>query len=163
MNKLLNVRSLIAVILMVPAAGCVAPSIIDQMRESLEGGKAAVVAKGGVLVLELEGVGVEPILTALDRDVHVFEDAIVMDRVVGRSAAAIYVLGRAQEVIAPVMSEGAWRMLEEHGVKVQADEVVSYIVNRKRTGMCPMDEATMKLDDPAAIVGRLRELTRRER
>jgi len=126
--------------------------LVRQMRVALDAGRAAVIAKDGRIVRELDGSGVKPLLDALAEDPNAFADAIAMDRIVGRAAAAIYVVGKAARVLAPVMSEAAVRLLEEHGVASVADAVVPYIINRTRTGPCPMDAATAALTDPAEIV-----------
>ena len=145
------------------SAGCLSPSLESKMRSLIDSGKAAVVAKGGVIVLELEGRGVSPILERLDADPCAFEGAVVMDRIVGRAAAAIYIMGKVREVVAPVMSEGALKLLSDHGVKASADRIVPYIVNRRKTGMCPMDEATFSLENPEEIVLRLRQIVEKAR
>lgn len=134
-----------------------AADLLAEMRRLVvTGGAAAVVARNGVVERRLEGRGIAPILEALDANPFVFANATVADRVVGRSAAAIYVVGRAKKVVAPVMSEGARRMLEAAGIAAEADELVPRIVNREGTGQCPMDSRIEALEDPAAIVGELR-------
>ena len=149
--------------MLLSAVGCLSSGLESEMRSSIDLGKAAVVAKGGIIVLELEGRGVSPILEALDADPCAFADAVVMDRVVGRAAAAIYIVGRAREVTALVMSEGALELLLNHGVKTRADEIVPYIVNRRKTGMCPMDRATLEMENPEEIVARLRQIVEKNR
>ena len=55
------------------------------------------------------------------------------------------------------------KLLSDHGVKARADEVVPYIVNRRKTGMCPMDRATLDLENPEEIVARLRQIVEKAR
>lgn len=143
------------------ALGCAELGLEARMRASLDAGKAAVIARDGQIVAELEGRGVKPLLDALDRDPHAFECAVAMDKVVGRAAAAFYVIGGAAKVIAPVMSEGAVKLLEKHGIEAVAEKTVPYIINRKGDGMCPMDRATMHLENPVAIVEEVRNQLRR--
>jgi len=133
-----------------------------QMRAALDAGKVAVIAKGGTIVRELEGRGVKPLLDVLSDDANAFAGAIAMDRIVGRAAAAIYVVGRAAGVMAPVMSEEAVRLLKENGVAFEADTVVPYIVNRSGTGACPMDAATADMDAPEEIVTKLNSIVSKE-
>lgn len=137
--------------------GCVSDdALIVQMRQSVAEGKAAVIAKDGVIVAELEGRGVKPILDVLDKNPAILKGAIVVDKVVGRAAAAIYVVGKTQKVVALVMSQGAVDLLRKNGVSAVADKTVPFIVNREKAGMCPMDAATLNLSDPGDIVGELR-------
>jgi len=139
-----------------------APALERQMRAALDAGAAAVIARGGNIVRTLEGRGVKPLLDALADDPNVFADAVAMDRIVGRAAAAVYAAGKAAAVTAPVMSEGAARLLQEHGVAVAADAVVPFIVNRGGTGACPMDAATKGLQGPDEIVRKLFSIVNKE-
>jgi len=139
-----------------------APELVRRMRTELDAGKAAVMAKDGRIVRTLEGRGVKPLLDALAEDPDVFAGAVAMDRIVGRAAAAVYVVGKAAGVMAPVMSEGAVRMLEGNGVAFAADSVVPYIINRSGTGACPMDAATADLDSPAEIFQKLTSIASKE-
>jgi len=138
------------------------PDLERRMRSALDAGKAAVIAKGGKIVCELEGRGVKPLLDALAENPDAFADAVAMDRIVGRAAAAIYVVGKAAGVMAPVMSEGAARLLEAHGVAFASDAIVPCIVNRSGTGMCPMDAATKDLLCPEEIFEKLIRLVNKE-
>jgi len=90
--------------------------LLDEMRRLVGEGRAAVVARCGVIALTLDGRGLKPIEDALAQNVKVFEDAIVADKVVGIGAAKIYVRGKARKVWGRTMSEGAKRMLEDAGV-----------------------------------------------
>jgi len=129
---------------------------------ALPTGKAAIIVRNGRIVRTLEGRGVKPLLDALAEDPDVFAGAEVIDRIVGRAAAAIYVYGRAARVVSPVMSEGAVAMLSAHGTAYEAGEVVPFIVNRAGTGCCPMDAATQDMSDPAEIVRKLVEQVEQE-
>lgn len=130
--------------------------LVAEMNALIAGGKACVVACGGVIVATGEGRGVKPMLEMLDKGV--LPGAVVADRVCGRASAAICIEGGVRKVVSPVMAEGAMKLLEAHGVAAEAGAVVPSILNRDRSGGCPMDAATSALDDTKAIVGRLREM-----
>ena len=67
--------------------------------------------------------GVGPLIRWLDEktDLNGFCAA---DKVVGKAAAALYVLLGVAAVYAPVMSGMAVQMLEEHGIEVRYDQCV---------------------------------------
>jgi len=90
--------------------------LLAEMASLVETGHAAVVARGGVIVLTLAGRGLGPIEEAVAKDEYVFSDAVVADKVVGIGAARIYVRGRARKVWGRTMSEGARKLLEENGI-----------------------------------------------
>jgi hypothetical protein len=55
------------------------------------------------------------------------------------------------------MSEGAKEFLENYDVKVSGSEIVKEIINRDRTGMCPMEKAVKDLSNPAEMVEAVRK------
>ena len=128
--------------------------LIAEMRAVLASGKACVVARDGVIAATGEGRGIKPLLELLDK--RLLSRALVLDRVCGRASAAICIAGKARKVVTPLASEGAKRLLEAHGVALQAEKVVPLILNRDQSGGCLMDAAVDALDDPHEIVQRLR-------
>lgn len=130
--------------------------LVGRLREAVAAGKSFAAGRGDAVSKVGEGRGIKPILDALDADPQVFADAVVVDKIVGRAAAAIYVFGGAAKVVAPVMTAGARRFLQARGVMVEADTLVPELRNRKGDGRCPMESAVDKLDDPAAMVSALR-------
>lgn len=109
-----------------------------------------VATKGGRVIAREQGRGIGPALALFHAGKLV--GAEVSDRIVGRAAAAVFVLGGAAQVRADVMSEGAARFLSAHGIPCGADLTVPQIINRKGTGPCPMEQAVEGLDDPQTMV-----------
>ena len=128
-----------------------------EMRRRLAAGAAAVVARGGVIVREETGGGIAPILKLLDEEA--LAGATVADKVVGRAAAAVFVVGRVRSVCTPLAAAGAAELLAAHGIALTADETVPAILNRRRDGPCPMEQAVAGSDDPAAMVAALKAKT----
>jgi hypothetical protein len=55
------------------------------------------------------------------------------------------------------MSEGAKKLLEDHGVPAAGVKMTASIRNRQNTGICPMDKAVEKFSDPEKMVEELRK------
>lgn len=68
------------------------------------------------------------------------------DRVVGRAAAMLFVKAGVRAVL-DVMSVGAERLLKAHGVETGCDTLADGILNRDKTGPCPMESAVRDTDD----------------
>ncbi len=66
--------------------------------------------------------------------------AFIADKVVGKGAAALMVLGGIVRVWTAVISHPALELLERGGVVVEHAEVVPNILNRAGTGICPVEE-----------------------
>jgi hypothetical protein len=71
------------------------------------------------------------------------------DKVVGKATAFLYVRLGVAAVYAAVISEAAVAVLQEHGVAVESDRVVPFIINRRGDGMCPFEAAVTEVTDPA--------------
>lgn len=69
--------------------------------------------------------------------------AIVIDKVVGKGAAALMVLGGVGRVHALVASEPALDLLRQSGIEATCDKAVPNIINRKATGICPVETLCM--------------------
>ena len=65
--------------------------------------------------------------------------ADVADKVVGKGAAALMVLGRVRRVYADVLSEPAYGLLFQAGISVSYGRLVSAIRNRAGNGWCPVE------------------------
>jgi hypothetical protein len=132
--------------------------LMAEMVSRIEGGDTCVLAKDGVITACSKARGVKPLLHFLDNGK--LDGAIVVDKIIGRAAAAICITGGAKEVHAKVMSEGARELLEQYGVAASGDEIVNEIANREKTGTCPMENAVKDMADPAEMVKAVEETLR---
>ena len=99
-------------------------------------------------VLESALSGVSPLTEWLQKDPELLRGASIADRVVGKAAALVMLYGGVKEVYADVISEHAAVCLGERCVPFHEGERVPYIVNRMRTGMCPMEKLCLDTNLP---------------
>ena len=74
------------------------------------------------------------------------KSADIADKVVGRAAAAIMILGGVKRVYTDVISHLALDFLSKSSIEVSYKEAVPYIINRSQTDLCPMERATREID-----------------
>ena len=120
--------------------------LVAEMARLVRSGVSCVAAKDGVISAKETGKGVLPVLK-LSR-AFPLKGAIVVDKVVGRAAAAVCIAGGARRVHAILMSEEARALLEKNGVKATADKFVPRILNRDMSGGCPMDALVEGAENP---------------
>ena len=132
--------------------------VLAEAVSLIRGDKAgAVLVKNGVIVaIEPNGPGVKPLLRLHDFRPDVLKGAWVVDKVVGRAAAAIAADGGAARVHGLLMSETAKAFLAEQDIPATAGEMVPQILNRKRDGLCPLEDAVKNLDEPAKMLKAIR-------
>lgn len=85
------------------------------------------------------GRGVSDLVEILSEEPCRLEGAIVADKMVGRAAAALMAKGGVKAVFTNLISTPGKELLEREGVRVFADEEVPQILNRDRSGMCPIE------------------------
>lgn len=70
----------------------------------------------------------------------------VADKIVGKAAMLLVKLG-VSAVYGEVASVSGVEFLRAHGVEVSYGSLVPYIVNRDKTGCCPMEQAVKDATD----------------
>lgn len=78
--------------------------------------------------------------------------AVIADKVVGKGAAALMVLGGIKEVYADIISSKALSLFRKYGVKVGFAQEVPFIWNRARTGGCPVETMCSEEESAEAIL-----------
>lgn len=84
--------------------------------------------------------GVADLLFLLHNAPDELRQAQLADKVIGKGAAALMVLGGVIEVYAHVISQPALQLLEDAGVSVSYSQCVEYIINRAGTDWCPVEK-----------------------
>ena len=115
-----------------------------------------VLLKGGEIVATASGKGLKPILQLLDTKPDLFRGSWVVDKVIGRAAAAAIVAGGAARAYALTASEEAKTFLSARGIRLEADLFVPQIMNRDKTGLCPLEQSVLGLDEPKAMLEAIR-------
>jgi len=82
---------------------------------------------------------VNDIKNILLNDENALKDASIADKVIGKLAASLLVVAGVTEIYADVISEYAIPILEENKIKYEYKTKVPYIINKDKTGMCPME------------------------
>ncbi len=130
-------------------------NIVSTAAESIKNGDAAlVIIKDGEIIRSMSGRGIKPIITMYDDGVLC--GSTVVDKVVGRAAAVVMLLGGVKHCHAMTISRHALDFFEKNDIKVTYDETVEYIINRAGDGMCPMEETVKNIDDADEALSALR-------
>lgn len=111
----------------------------EQMLSTLnENGLSLLVRNKGVTTQHTNH-GVQDLLQLIQEQPERLKGAIVADKMIGKAAAALMVAGGVKEVNTNLICTPAKKMLEENGVRVNAKEEVEMILNRDKSGQCPID------------------------
>lgn len=102
-----------------------------------------------------DGRGVADLFRLLGEQHSVLQNAMLADKVVGKGAAALMVLGGVKSVYAEVMSRAARDLLEHSGVAARCGSLVDHIVNRAGTGMCPVEARCLPCATPEECLAQI--------
>ena len=92
--------------------------------------------------------GVKDLYRLLKEEPEFLKDAFIADKVVGKAAAALMVLGGVKNIFAAVISTPALEFLEKAGITIEYTQKVPHIVNRTQTGWCPLELRCYEMKTP---------------
>lgn len=108
-------------------------------------------------VIEFHNPGVKDLFTLVATCPQVLEGGLVADRVIGRGAALLLVMGHVERVYAQLISSQAVKVLQDAGIRVVYDKIVPNIINRDGTDICPVEKLTMNITQPELAFEKIRE------
>ena len=101
--------------------------------------EASCVVRRGDTVRLFRRRGVKDLYDLLKHDPALLDGAFVADKVVGKGAAALLILGGVREVYADSVSEPALELLRQAGVAVAYGTATPRILRRDGSGGCPVE------------------------
>ena len=131
---------------------------VEQLAEVLHSGSHSLVLLHSGEIHAYDGRGVSDLLRLLDTEPQLLSGAVVADKVVGKAAAAIMLAGGVRTLYADVISRQALQLLAPAASRVDVayGMETDHIINRSRTGWCPMELACRDCFSAADCVARIR-------
>lgn len=122
---------------------------LEELKQTLsQGNHALAIFDQDEQLHTYDNKGVRDLYTLLTTEPQVLKGAMVADKVVGKGAAALMIVGGIAELHTHIISEPAIKLLELSGIRYSFDEKVDHIENRDKTGWCPVE--TLCKDMPTA-------------
>lgn len=122
---------------------------MDLLVEQLREGKHSLVLENNRVFLTFDSRGVRDLYDLLTTRPALLDGARVADKVVGKGAAALMILGKVQEVYAITVSKPALELFRKYHVKVTYENLADSIINRSGTDICPVEKLCAGCDTPA--------------
>lgn len=119
------------------------------------GGYSCVIANNGK-VRTFTQRGVADLYDLLTQEPEFLKGALIADKVVGKGAAALMVLGGVKELYTDIVSSKAMELFGASGVKVGFAQEVPFIWNRDHTGWCPVETLCSEEESAEAILPLIR-------
>lgn len=137
---------------------------MQQLIEILRREKCSLVVKNHGIVTTYSKPGVRDLEHLLDHDPEMLQGATIADKVIGKAAAAMVVVGGVKELYAEVMSKRAIPFLDDAGIAYSYGTLVATI--KEEGDRCQLEKITAPATTPEETVALLRthfEEKKRER
>ncbi|MGB4590315.1 MAG: DUF1893 domain-containing protein [Clostridiaceae bacterium] len=107
-----------------------------------------VILKGDEIIYTSSFIGVKPLLVFMkESSGHKPSDLVLVDKVIGKAALLLAAKIGIPEIHTPITSHAALAAAKEHHISLHAMEVVPFIENRTKTGMCPIEMSVTDTSD----------------
>ncbi len=130
---------------------------MEKIIEILHTGDYSCVIKNQMEVRTFTQRGVADLYDLYQSDPLFMKGASMADKVVGKGAAALMVLGGMKTVYADIISTPALKLLREADVDVSYAKEVPHIINRDKTDWCPLEAACDKRQSLADIYSAIQD------
>ncbi|NLK40182.1 MAG: DUF1893 domain-containing protein [Clostridiales bacterium] len=114
-----------------------------------------IASKGQEIIISKEK-GIARVLSLLNKAPDLLYGALVVDKIVGKAAALLFIKAGIAGLYALTLSKPALECLNEHGIPLQYETLVPHIKNRTGSDICPMEKAVMTISDPDTAYTALR-------
>ena len=132
------------------------PPAMSALVALLDKGDTTLVVDNG-RVTTYTGRGVSDLHWLLTDHPHMLQGARVADKIVGKGAAALMIIGGVRELYTPVISRLALNLLSGYDIKTTYDKVIDHVVNRDKTGWCPVETLCRDLATPKECLAAITE------
>ncbi len=121
-------------------------NIEDAKRTLLEKDCSLVVIKDEV-IYEYYNERIIDLKNIINKNPQLLEGAIIADKIIGKVAGCLMIKSGVKEIYTKSVSKLIVNQFEKNNIIIHYDEIVPYIENKDKTGMCPMEDKYMKIDN----------------
>lgn len=120
-----------------------------------EGKATCVVVKNNIIISADSPRGISYLLNLCEK--NKLDGVFVADTIIGKAAAMLLTLGKADGCYGEVMSVSGLEWLTAHNIEASYGQLTEVIENRTKTGSCPMELTVKDLTDEKEACAKLRK------
>lgn len=113
------------------------PEVIELLNA---GNYSCVIKTGSGEILTFTQRGVKDLFQLVQNKKKTLKNAVVADKIIGKAAAALLVLGEVKSVYANIISLPALDLLTKNGIHIEYNKTTDVIMNRDNTDICPLEK-----------------------
>ncbi len=116
-----------------------------------------VVVKNGEIIFKSKDRGIKPMYILSTEMKDKVKGSSIADRVIGKGAALLCTYLDIKEVYGELISQGGIDVLHRFNIEYIAKATCSYIQNRDKTGLCPIEKRSLDIENPQILLQRIEE------
>lgn len=129
---------------------------MENIIEMLHNGQhSLVISNGSIRTFDKRGIA--DLYAVLKQDPEFLNGASLADKVIGKAAAALMVLGGVREVYSDIICLSAIDLLRNNKIQLNYGIVVPNITNRTKTGLCPLEIRCQNCLTPLECLNQIEE------
>lgn len=136
---------------------------MDKLAYMLHEGNHSCVVENFDHIFTFNGTGISDLYDMVTGKPCFLKEAAIADKVVGKAAAAMMILGEVERVYADIISLPALVLLRHAGIETDFGQVVCFIRNRDRTDWCPLEKLCCQKESPEEIFHQVEEYRKNTR
>ena len=113
--------------------------MIEELIDLLHSGGYSCAIANRDIIRTFTQRGVADLYDLLTQEPDFLKGALIADKVVGKGAAALMILGGIKELHTDIISSKALELVQDSDIKVSFIQEVPFIWNRDHTGWCPVE------------------------
>ena len=137
--------------------------MIEELIDLLHSGGYSCAIANGDIIRTFTQRGVADLYDLLTQEPDFLKGALIADKVVGKGAAALMILGGIKELHTDIISSKALELFQDSDIKVDFTEEVPFIWNRDHTGWCPVEAMCSEEKSAEAILPLIHNFLKRIR
>lgn len=112
---------------------------IRELEQWVEKGYSLVIIQNDKIVFKSKEAGIKALYKLIKKAPDKLKGALVFDKIVGRAAALLLVLGQVREVVAWRLSQPGKNVLVKYQIRFSAQQMVENILAEDGRGVCPFE------------------------
>ena len=137
--------------------------MIEELIDLLHSGGYSCAIANRDIIRTFTQRGVADLYDLLTQEPDFLKGALIADKVVGKGAAALMILGGIKELHTDIISSKALELFQDSDIKVSFIQEVPFILNRDHTGWCPVETMCSEEKSAEAILPLIHNFLKRIR
>lgn len=136
----------------------------EKATQMIKDGQAScVIIQNNKIVRTASGQGISPLISIYENNPDILKGAFIVDKIIGKAAAMMIILGGAERAYGEIMSASAYEYLKDRGCRAECGKQINAVINRSGSGICPLERSVLNIDDPETGYHLLKETISRLR